>query len=338
MNTQTINLWVLGGAAIKISSVLSAMEFNNGSTPEVVFHFVDTSDTEARLVKNGCSLNIIKSTDSISGSGGNRGKNYEAICQQLPEIATKCLTESSKSDINILLYSTGGGSGSTIAYVLSDILLSEGYSMIHFVSNTLNSLGRCSNASNHIASLDNLAIQHECNFPVSVYDTSLYTTFTVTDDKLRGDIVKTLYCLNEGDSGIDSSDRRVILNPMLGVAETSNPGVLALTLCETYEYEAQGTPISVLTLVELGNTDDIGTGAPNIFGGILNESVKENVLPFGEKNALSLIASAGVLNTWSDEINEKALTLKKKSTTGYIGANIKSTTAVKSTMTGGFIS
>ena len=295
---ETIGVVVLGGAATKIIS-RKALPSN------VELLYIDTSNTESAYAKS--DINVVKTDSGLSGSGGDRGKNIDAMKQQVPSIIDVFL---SNNDIKIcvVVLSSGGGSGSSLAFVAINELLLADKSVAVFLSNTTNSLQRCFNAVASVTSFNNLAKRSNVALGLFPYDTTLFSSFTEADDILLKDLNAFIEMFNTTNIGVDDSDRRVMLNPMLGVKDVVTPGVKFAQVISGRDYNNPLPTICTLTFVPEGTDDDIGSNAVNVFSGILTSNIER----FAEDtNALSILYSEGRLPAWTNELNTKVDKLKK---------------------------
>lgn len=315
-----IQIWSLGGVATKICKRLRSTAITgDGVIPTFSYVYMDTSKSELAYIPNTQELNLIKSTDGLTGSGGNRGRNYASASEQVPAIVSKSLIDGT---INFLVFSTGGGSGSTLAFVTLQALIEAGEPVMCFISNTTDTMSRSHNAVTALASIDQLAKRHNVVIPCFVYDTVDTKTFSENDALMVKDLILTAGILSKTVTGMDDMDRHTGLNPMLSGRESLDAGVKALSLYEGNTYTSSSPTVSVISLVEPGTNDNIGTDAPLLFSGILSPEFKRTLLNNEETQAISLILSESALNTWVSEINEKLEMQKKKRDTRFKGKDI----------------
>jgi hypothetical protein len=295
---ENIGLIVLGGAATKITS-------RKPLPSNVKLLYIDTSATESKYAKE--PINVVRTESGLSGSGGDRGKNIAAMKQQVPNIIDGFLV---KNEVKIcaVILSSGGGSGSSLAFVVLGELLKAKKSTVVFLSNTTNSLQRCFNAVATVTSFNNLAKKNEVALGLFPYDTTLFSDFKEADNILIKDLNAFIEMFNTTNIGVDDSDRRVMLNPMLGVKDVVAPGVKFGQIISDREYDSTLPSICTLTYVPEGANDDIGSNAINIFSGVLTE----NLEPFTEgSDAISILYSDGRLPTWTADLNDKVNKFKR---------------------------
>lgn len=329
MNNQKLGLLVLGGAAYKIISGMAELELDSTVTPKLVPLYVDTASTETKYVLDGETPNVINTGTGLSGSGGDRSHNLAAIKSQMPGIIATYINDNPDINIVNVVFSSGGGSGSTLAFVAIQQLVAEGLSVICYVSNTPNSLHRSINAVATISSINNLAAKNNVVIPVMPYNTIMHDSFKDADTLLLQDLVCVASLLHADNIGVDDGDRKTALNPMLGVKDVVKPGVKFMQIHFGYNYPATYPVLSTLTFCLEGTNDDIGTDAINIFSGVLNEGLKDTYLD--NSDAISLVIAEGRLNEWINDMNGIVDKYKKAASTAYVGEEIGITNSVSTT-------
>jgi hypothetical protein len=330
---QTVHIFGLGGTGIKITGRLSDYDVSNKLMPAVTLDLFDTSDSESEFSKD-IGINFIKDDSGLSGSGGMRGENYGNISDQLPSMLLDI--EQSPGDVNFLIFSSGGGSGSALAYVALEELLKEDKPVICFISNTPNNINRCNNASLTINSINNLAEDNDIVIPVFLYDTTEHPDFRTTDQLIVKDIIQTSLLLSGNVPGLDDKDRINFLNPV-NVSDCG-PGVSALNIITGKVDKPVPNIVSALTVVRYGENDDIGTGADTVFSGILTDDLSELVSDSAESpvNELSMISvKDGTLTDWVANINDRIVTIKKAKDAEKKKARLRTPDGKKSS--GGFL-
>lgn len=329
MTNQKIGLIILGGAAYKIANGLSDLELDLTVTPKMVPLYVDTAATETKYVLEGNRPNVIETGNGLTGSGGDRSHNLQAIKSQMPGIIANYLNDNPEINIAQVIFSSGGGSGSTLAFVAIQQLISEGISVICYVSNTPNSLHRSINAVATTTSINNAAFNAGVVIPVLPYDTTLAKSFKESDTLLLQDLICTASMLHADNIGVDDGDRRTMLNPMLGVKDVIQPGVKFMQIHIGYNFKPKYPVLSTLTYCIEGTNDDIGSNAINVFSGVLNDGLKETYIK--DQDALSLVISEGKLNSWINDMNKVVDKYKKAASTAYVGERIGITNSVATT-------
>lgn len=128
MSKNKISVYACGGTAINIlTPLVSVTKSHEPGYAELSLTMIDTSQSN---LSPGLDYNFFHVTGfgdvTADGSGMVRSANFKAAKQ----VAPKILHEHQPSGLNVILCSGGGGSGSTIANVLADELLSKQHSTI----------------------------------------------------------------------------------------------------------------------------------------------------------------------------------------------------------------
>jgi len=289
---NNIKIFALGGAATKMLRTINL--------PCV---HIDTSTSEKSFLGENRDLRVIN-TGHSGGSGGSRGTNVDAIMAQTPVI----VDEESK-DINIVVFSSSGGSGSTIAHSVVSSLIEAGKSVICFVSYNPDDLNRASNTVKTLIGLDNLSRDKGVTLPLFPYMASS-KGFSEGDKQLTSDLMSIFGCYSEDVVSVDFMDRVHSLNPSL-MPEYDGNGILIGEVFYGYNWKGEGTPISCLTLAEDGESDNIGTGAPFIFSGILPDGIKSK--DDDSKPSISVIYKGSVLPSVISKCNDLIAKYKRSS-------------------------
>ena len=326
MTNQKIGLLILGGAAYKITAGLAKLDLDPTVTPKLVPLYIDTASTETKYVLNGETPYVVDTGTGLTGSGGDRSHNLQAIKSQLPGIIANYLNDNPEINIVKVLFSSGGGSGSTLAFVAIQQLIAEGKSIMCYISNTPNSLHRSINAVATLTSINNAAVKSNVVIPVQPYDTTIHDSFTEADTLLLQDLVCSATLLHADNIGVDDGDRRTMLNPMLGVKDVAKPGVKFMNIFYGYNYKSTYPVLSTLTFCEEGTDDNIGTSAINVFSGVLNDGLKDTYAK--DSDAISLVVVEGKLNEWISGMNIVVDKFKKAASAAYVGKDIGITDSV----------
>jgi cell division GTPase FtsZ len=153
-----INVYACGGAGINLGSQL--VKFNNRKDPgfaELKTFFIDTSKSN---IQSNIPEDNIYLVDGLDGSGKKRDTNYVALAECSKEI----LHQFKPADINIVLHSASGGSGSVIAPILVSELLSRKSLTIVILIGSTSSRIEAENTSKTLKSYE--MISHKRNMPV----------------------------------------------------------------------------------------------------------------------------------------------------------------------------
>lgn len=121
---RSLKIYAAGGAGCNLgSSILKGLKDQQHGLPAIDAVFIDTSRSN---LNPSIPSNKTYLFDNLDGSGKLRASNY----QVLNEYSREILLQHKPGDINIILSSGGGGSGSVIAPILTSELLNRGEHVI----------------------------------------------------------------------------------------------------------------------------------------------------------------------------------------------------------------
>lgn len=162
----TINMYCNGGTGMNLGKVYA--KFSNQERPgfaTINTIFIDTSDSNLDERVPSDKFFRIEGVDEreVDGSGKKRDTNYDAIEAAINPI----LNRFPPADINVLMNSTGGGSGSVIGPLLLAELLARGEKVISVVVGITSCRQEVLNTKNTMLSYENIAAESE--LPVNVF-------------------------------------------------------------------------------------------------------------------------------------------------------------------------
>lgn len=114
-------IYASGGFGINIASELARFEGPNKGYAELSVCFIDTSKSNL-IGKKDIKAENIYILDNVDGSGKKRDQNYEVLSESAKDILHKY----KPGDVNIVLHSGSGGSGSVVGPILVSELLKRG--------------------------------------------------------------------------------------------------------------------------------------------------------------------------------------------------------------------
>ena len=172
-------------------------------------------------------MEVISDEDGkmLSGSGSIRKSNYQHIVRTMPKI----LHRFNPAEINIIVMSGAGGSGSTIGPVLLDNLLSAGQNAIVIYVDSADSLVEVKNTSDTIKSMNNIATKHHRTVPVIFQDNQQGQG--VVDSAIIGLIPILTKVVSDEVETLDVVDVRNFLNFMnFPLLEKYGPGLTMMSV------------------------------------------------------------------------------------------------------------
>lgn len=251
-----------GGAAINIGKILKN-EFQNER--EFNATFIDTSDSNQRENDLGDKFYKVNrpiddnSGKRVDGSGKIRKTNYQAIRSELQAI----LHAHKPADFNIVIHSSGGGSGSVIGPLLVSQLLAQDRAVVVIMVGSTTCVRELSNTIDTIESYQGIIEKH--GQPVNAFYFENGRTGNKDENNSRVIIsLLTLFAFWSGENhGLDRSDLDNFLN--YHRVSKFSPGFTYLDLCNGH---AVATAIqqlpdtqaisSVVTLVSKGQDPEPG--------------------------------------------------------------------------------
>lgn len=248
---NTIKLYCAGGAGINIGTYFSNAPDNGEDKAKIVPVYVDTSKSNLSKTIPDESIYLIEGLD---GSGKVRSENYEHITGCVLDI----LQQHRPGDLNIVLSSASGGSGSVIAPVLVGELLQRDVPVIVIVVGSTDSRIELENTIRTLKSYESIAQMKKT--PIA----ALY--FQNSDKKPRkaidADVHRAINVLSVLFSGnndeLDSSDLRNWLKYTKVTSFESHFCNLEF-FSEKVNLDKQHHAISVATLCEAGGDSSTGT-------------------------------------------------------------------------------
>jgi len=155
----TIRVYACGGGGINIGK--EYLSFHEGHSADIAnfeVAFIDTSDSnlDDRLVENTW---LFKDLD---GSGKIRNSNDKIIAKAVPDILRKF----KPADLNIVIFTASGGTGSVAGPLLVKQLLEDGHTTVGIVTGSYESIKTAENTIGTMKTLD--AISRAVDKPVVI--------------------------------------------------------------------------------------------------------------------------------------------------------------------------
>ena len=152
-NAGQINIYGCGGAGIN-----NAAYFNNAALEDNCAHirpcFIDASRSNLTTEFNEEDIFILENVD---GSGKLRTENHQEISNVIKQI----LVQMTPGDLNVVVFSASGGSGSVIGPLLLAELLRQGETALCVVVGSDESIITANNTLNTLKSLESIAKRTE---------------------------------------------------------------------------------------------------------------------------------------------------------------------------------
>lgn len=189
--------------------------------------------------------------EGVDGSGKVRRENYALINASIGDI----LVRHSAGDLNIVISSASGGSGSIIGSEVASELYKRGQNVVVILVGSLASYIEAENTKKTLLTYAGIAEETGVPVVMSYHQNDTTTMPSTVDALVNGDLVllSTLVGISTFDSGLDSAD----MSHWLNFSKTTGiPAQLAALRIVTNNanwdemIDAIGTPISVATLAD----------------------------------------------------------------------------------------
>lgn len=242
---KTIVVYACGGAGINIGRSIednTLMKVSANETTKfskIVVNYIDTSEANTKFRSVDKNVYLF---DGIDGSGSDRSKNKDSISDSIKDI----LIKHPPGNLNIVINSTAGGSGSVIGPLLISQLLADSELVIAMAAQTTSTLKQLRNTVSVLSSYENIALRRKKVLPLFLCNNTVES-----ESNVNKNICSTVEILSILFSGqlerLDSAD----LDHWINFNKvTSNPvGVVQLDLSNDASSIAKDhTVCSVATL------------------------------------------------------------------------------------------
>lgn len=202
-----LSLYGLGGAGSNlVSHFVKYKSKESAGFAEIVPYFVDTS--KSNKLNPSIPEECIYYVDGLDGSGKKRDSNYEILAEKSKEI----LHHFKPSDINVLVHSASGGSGSVLGPILASELLHRGEMTIVVIVGSTGSKIETENTVKTLKSYE--VISHKRQTPVIAFyrENSVDKPRGHVDSELQTAIVLLASIFSGANRELDMSDLRNFLN------------------------------------------------------------------------------------------------------------------------------
>ena len=248
---KTMKLYACGGAGTNLVN-----RFNRSRNKEVAGFailqtcFIDTSRSNLDPSIPEQDIYLFEDRD---GSGKRRDANYDVISERHREI----LNRFKPADINVIVHSASGGSGSTIAQVLTNELLKRGEKVFTVIIGNTSSRLEVENTLKTLQGYEKMAAVR--NRPVNAFyrENSADTPRGEVDADVHGTLVLMSVLFSGQNKEIDSADTKNFLDyqnvtrfepGLTGLEIISNenqlrPGEVVFTMATLVDEATPSTPM-----------------------------------------------------------------------------------------------
>lgn len=232
-----LKIYACGGTAANVITKYRKTEFFNPTKVDV--SFMDTSRANIPDDVDDSEVFIVGG----KGSGAIRGKNHLNIADRVPS----AILSHPPGDLNVVLFSGGGGTGSVFGPAIVRELIASGEDVVAIVVGSDDSINNMVNTRNTLATLENMAI-NVLDAPIVM---CYHRNYDVGSDRVDNSIINNLELLRvihgAKPSGLDESDIHHWLRYPLVTTATPSLAILDIVTNDTVD-EVASSAISVLSI------------------------------------------------------------------------------------------
>lgn len=275
---NTVRIYAAGGAAINIVKKFHQPNGNNKKTPGFAVispTYIDTSRSNLPAdAENETYLVQSTGEHTIDGSGKVRSANYQAVTAAIPEILHRFKPEI----LNIVVHSTGGGSGSVIGPTLVSELLANDQTVIVIMIGSTTCEQEIRNSINSVLSYQGICSKRNKAIISMYMENSRDRPFGQIDAAVQINIL-TLAAAWSGDNhGLDKQDLINFLNyDRVSKFQPNLTGLNIFTNNQPVQIEKGQAISSALTLIGPGEDPHPGLPVSYHSFGQLSEAARESM-------------------------------------------------------------
>lgn len=268
-----IAIYCAGGAGFNVGSHFAK---HRGQTERgfasIETYFLDTSRSNMHDHITKENLYLLDGTD---GSGKVRASNYNSLVECSKEI----LHQFKPGDLNIVLHSTGGGTGSTLGPILVSELLSRGQMVVAIMIGSTASRIEVENTIKTLKSYESISAKRGVPVVAAYRQNGPKASRSQVDAEIQTGIVALAAVFSGENRELDSADLRNFLN--YHTVTTFAPKLTGLEFfSESIHLGKNQTVVSLATLIDDTLNSDPGCPVEYQAVGYVPENVKSGgVLP-----------------------------------------------------------
>lgn len=249
-SNNTVTIYGAGGAGIDILSKLMLSDLSEVANVQEAY--VDGSRSNLRS-QSKIDEDKWYFLEGVDGAGKIRKTNYDITDRSISDILFKL----KPSEMNILIFSASGGSGSVIGPKIADALYAQGKAVLIFLVGSTESSNTTENTLKTISSIRNFAVKRN-SFANVFFESNGNNTRNNEVDAIFVASIRAVLDLYSGNHhGIDSADVLTWAKPTVGANVA--PGIGLIDISADREDIAEITaPISVAELYG-DNKTNLGT-------------------------------------------------------------------------------
>lgn len=248
---MNIALFACGGCGLNLVNPIEKLTAN--STPgfaDIAPVYIDTSRSNLAGIKDNDNLYLVEGLD---GSGKKRDSNYAAISDSVKEI----LHRHKPSDLNIVVHSASGGSGSVIGPLLVSELLDRGQQTVAIVVGSSDSRIEASNTAKTLKSYEVISKKRQTPVIAVYHENGVGQSRGEVDTHVRLAITLLAAFFSGQNTELDSKDLEHFLN--YPKVTQYDPALTALSFfTKVVKFDRGQLPVAVATLTDAGTDPAVG--------------------------------------------------------------------------------
>lgn len=265
-----VMVYACGGAGLNIGSLLEQYRGGNElGFANLNISYVDTSmsNMRANIAQENCFI-----FEGIDGSGQKRTENHEQIAKNIKAILHKF----KPSDLNIVISSASGGSGSVIAPLIVSELLANDQSTIVISIGSADTRLFAENTLNTIKSYESISRMR--GKPVVSYyvENNKNVSRSDVDKNVCQTVISLCMLYSRENRELDTRDLFNWIN--FDRATTFKPSLASLEICKASETIDVGNVITVATLAKNDSNTNFSTMPEYQCVGYIPDAVGEGTL------------------------------------------------------------
>ena len=203
----TMMVYCCGGTGINIGKYFTTLrnKKERDGFANIKIAFIDTSLSN---ISSEIEKDEIYLVEGLDGSGKIRSENHKEIGESIHDV----LLRYPPQDINIVLSSTSGGSGSVVAPLIVGELLKREKNVIVSAVASLDSRIEVENSVKTLKSYEAIAQMRNTPVAMLAYENSAEKSRNEVNDDARQDIIKIAALFSKQNKELDSADLRNWLN------------------------------------------------------------------------------------------------------------------------------
>lgn len=314
--TGTISLYGCGGAGINVAHLFD--KFKDADVLEgfavVKPTYIDTSKSNLNSLEGGYNESNAYLFEKIDGSGSIRKENATQISKSILDI----LVKHEPGDLNIVVSSASGGSGSVIAPSIVSELLKRNQNVIVLCIGSNDSVIEITNTVNTLKSYESVSSLRTKPIAMIYEENKRGVRLEDINQKLYDRIVQLAALFSKQNAGLDSADLKNWLNY---TKYTSIPAkLMALGFVDGFinTDETKGDPITVASLARKGFDTTPGITVDYRCYGIIPDNCPEIQID----KTLHYVIFDGIISKYFEELDKQKTDLEMKQSSRQISESL----------------